>query len=46
LPEFGIQDWQLNMPTFKGNYAAATMTALAYMFNGQFLSHAQDVFWQ
>jgi hypothetical protein len=30
------QEWQLNIPPFKGNCAAATMTALAYMFNDEF----------
>ncbi|CAM0140495.1 unnamed protein product [Umbelopsis sp. WA50703] len=39
----GIEEWQLNIPTFKGHCAAAIMTALAYMFHGEFLSRALDI---
>jgi hypothetical protein len=41
--QHGIEEWQLNIPTFKSHCAAATVTALAYMFHGEFLSRALDV---
>jgi hypothetical protein len=41
--QHGIEEWQLNIRTFKSHCAAATVTALAYMFHGELLSCALDV---
>jgi hypothetical protein len=41
--QHGIEEWQVNIPTFKSHCAAATVTTLAYMFHGEFLSRALGV---
>ena len=41
--QHGIEEWQVNIPTFKSHCAAATVTALDYMFHGDFLSRALGV---
>jgi hypothetical protein len=41
--QHGIEEWQVNIPTFKSHCADATVRALAYMFHGEFLSSALGV---